>query len=142
MPQTMARAQCGTLGDSPVTRSVRAGTDRADPPVGSAYFRKLVPLGQWRRLQQIELVETPVVVVEHQARLYRDPPTGTLYASPFPPEVANASLCGPRHSAFIGYLKGRLPDVLYADLGFLQDAMGLNLSTGQLAKIIRRPTPC
>ena len=99
---------------------------------------KLVPLDWWRKLQQMELVEKPFMITEYRARLYRDPATGTIYVSPFPPEVAAAGLCGPRLSAFIGYLKGgcRMSYALIQDL--LQDVMGLNLSTGQLAKIVQK----
>ncbi len=99
---------------------------------------RLVPLNRWRKLQQMELVEKPFVITEHRARLYHNPATGTLYASPFPPEVAAAGLCGPRLSALIGYLKGgcRMSYGLIQDL--LKDVMGLDLSTGQLAKIVQK----
>jgi transposase len=97
----------------------------------------LVPLDRWRKLQQMELVERPFVVTEHQARLYRDA-AGTIYAAPFPPEVAAAGLCGPRLSAFIGYLKGgcRMSYSLIQDL--LKDVMGIDLSSGQLARIVQK----
>jgi transposase len=98
----------------------------------------LVPLQRWRTLQQIELVDKPFRVTEHQARMYRDPATGTLYAAPFPPEVSAAGLCGPRLSAFIGYLKGgcRMSYRLIQDL--LKDVMAIDLSTGQLAKVVQK----
>jgi transposase len=97
-----------------------------------------VPLDQWRKLQQIELVEKPFVVTEHQARLYQDPATGTIYAAPFPKEVSAAGLCGPRLSALIGYLKGgcRMSYSLIQNL--LKDVMGIDLSSGQLAKIVHK----
>ncbi len=79
---------------------------------------RLVPLNRWRKLQQMELVEKPFVITEHRARLYHNPATGTLYASPFPPEVAAAGLCGPRLSRVDRLSQGRLPDVLWADSGF------------------------
>jgi transposase len=99
---------------------------------------RLVALNRWRKLQQMELVEKPFVITEYRARLYRDPVTGTIYPSPFPPEIAAAGLCGPRLSAFIGYLKGgcRMSYTLIQDL--LRDVMGLDLSTGQLAKIVQK----
>lgn len=99
---------------------------------------KLVPLQQWRKLQQMELVEKPFLVTEHQARLYKDPASGTIYCAPFPPEVSAAGLCGPRLSAFIGYLKGgcRMSYSLIQDL--LQDVMNIGLSTGQLAKVVHK----
>jgi transposase len=99
---------------------------------------KLVPLKQWRTLQQIELVDKPFQVTEHKARLYQDPATGTLYAAPLPPEVSAAGLCGPRLSAFIGYLKGgcRMSYSLIQDL--LKNVLGLDVSAGQLAKIVHK----
>lgn len=99
---------------------------------------RLVPLDQWRTLQQMELVEKPFVITEYRARLYRDPATGTIHPSPFPPQVVAAGLCGPRLSAFIGYLKGgcRMSYALIQDL--LRDVMGLDLSTGQLARIVQK----
>lgn len=99
---------------------------------------KLVPLKQWRRLQQIELIEKPFLVTEHQARLYKNPATGTICCAPFPREVAAAGLCGPRLSAFIGYLKGgcRMSYSLIQDM--LRDVMAIDLSSGQLAKIVRK----
>jgi transposase len=99
---------------------------------------RLVPLDQWRRLQQIELVEKPFIVTEYQARVYRDPATGTICMAPFPPEVSAAGLCGPRLSAFIGYLKGgcRMSYSLIQDL--LKDVMNIEVSTGQLAKVVQR----
>lgn len=99
---------------------------------------KRVPLNRWRKLQQIELVEKPFLVTEHQARLYKDPATGTIYAAPFPAEVAAAGLCGPRLCAFIGYLKGgcRMSISLIQDL--LQDVMNIDLSSGYLAKVVQK----
>jgi transposase len=98
----------------------------------------LVPLKRWRTLQQIELVDKPFLVTEHKARMYRDPATGTLYAAPFPTEVSAAGLCGPRLSAFIGYLKGgcRMSYSLIQDL--LKDVMAIDLSAGQLAKVVQK----
>ena len=99
---------------------------------------KLVPLERWQRRQQIELVARPFVVTEYRARLYRDPVTGAIHSAPFPPEVAAGGLCGPRLSAFIGYLKGgcRMSYTLIQDL--LRDVMGLDFSTGELVKIVQK----
>jgi len=98
----------------------------------------LVPLARWRRLQQMELVDKPFRVTEHKARLYRNPATGMVYAAPFPPEVSAAGLCGPRLSALIGYLKGgcRMSYRLIQDL--LKDVMTIDLSAGQLAKVVQK----
>jgi transposase len=99
---------------------------------------RLVPLSQWRTLQQIELVEKPFLVIEHKARMYKDPATGTIGMAPFPREVSAAGLCGPRLSAFMGYLKGscRMSYSLIQDL--LKDVMGIDISSGQVAKIVQK----
>jgi transposase len=99
---------------------------------------KLVPLNRWRKLQQIELAEKPFIVSEHQARMYRDPATGTIYNAPFGPEVSGAGLCGPRLSAFIGYLKGACHMSYAVMQEMLADVMGVKLSTGQLARVVQR----
>lgn len=99
---------------------------------------KLVPLAQWRKLQQVELAAKLFQVTEHRARLYRDPDTGVIYAAPFPPEVAAAGLCGPRLSALVGYLKGhcRMSYTLIQD--FCGEVMVLPISTGQLARVVQK----
>ena len=99
---------------------------------------KLVPLQQWRKLQQVELAPKLYLVTEHRARLYRDPDTGVIYAAPFPREVAAAGLCGPRLSALVGYLKGhcRMSYTLIQD--FCGEVMVLPISTGQLARVVQK----
>ena len=60
-------------------------------------------------VQQVELVEHPFIVTEHRAREYRDPATGQIFVTPFPPEVRAAGLLGTRLTAFVAYLKGGCP---------------------------------
>ena len=99
---------------------------------------KLLPLDQWRKLQQVELAEKLFHVTEYQARLYRDPATGMIYAAPFPPEITAGGLCGPRLSALTGYLKGhcRMSYTLIQD--FFGEVMALPISTGQLARVVQK----
>ena len=99
---------------------------------------KLIPLDSWRVVQQVELVEPPFIVTEHRAREYRDPATGRSLIAPFPPEVRAAGLLGPRLSALVGYLKGgcRMSYGLIATL--FEDVLGLEVSTGQLAKVVQK----
>lgn len=99
---------------------------------------KLIPLDTWQVVQQVELVERPFLVTAHRAREYRDPATGQILRAPFPPEVRGAGLLGPRLSAFVAYLKGgcRMSYGLIATL--LDDVLGLEISTGQLAKVVQK----
>ena len=99
---------------------------------------KLVPLDTWHVVQQVELVERPFRVTAHRAREYRDPVTGQILVAPFPPEVRAAGLVGPRLSAFVAYLKGgcRMSYGLIATM--FEDVLGLEVSTGQLAKVVQK----
>ena len=99
---------------------------------------KLIPLDHWHVVQQVELVEHPFIVTEHRAREYRDPATGQILVAPFPPEVRAAGLLGPRLTAFVAYLKGgcRMSYGLIATM--FEDVLGLEVSTGQLAKVVQK----
>src|ERR1019366_7066682 len=99
---------------------------------------KLIPLDHWHVVQQVELVEHPFIVTAHRAREYRDPATGQILVAPFPPEVRAAGLLGPRLTAFVGYLQGgcRMSYGLIATL--FEDVLGLEVSTGQLAKVVQK----
>jgi transposase len=99
---------------------------------------KLIPLDTWHVVQQVELIEHPFLVTAHRAREYRDPATGQILIAPFPPEVRGAGLLGPRLSAFVAYLKGgcRMSYGLIATM--FEDVLGLEVSTGQLAKVVQK----
>ena len=98
----------------------------------------LVPLNQWRKVQQVELAPKLFQVTEHRARRYRDPATGRIHTAPLPPEITAAGLCGPRLSALVGYLKGhcRMSYALLQD--FCGEVMVLPVSTGQLARVVQK----
>jgi transposase len=96
------------------------------------------PLDEFQSLQQVDLVPKLLEVTEHRARLYRYRPTGEVVAASLPEEVMRAGLVGPRLSALIAYQKGAC-HMTYRVIGtFLQDVLHLPLSTGQLAKIVRK----
>lgn len=98
----------------------------------------LRPLNDWRVVQQIELLDRPFVIVEHRARRYRCLRTGRIITAPLPSEVARAGLLGPRLSALVAYQKSAC-HMSYATIRtFLRDVFGLPLSTGQLAKVVRK----
>ena len=96
------------------------------------------PLDEFQTLQQVDLVPKLFEVTEHRARLYRYVPTGEVVAVPLPDEVVEAGLVGPRLSALIAYQKGAC-HMPYRVIGtFLQDVLHLSLSTGLLAKVVRK----
>jgi transposase len=75
-------------------------------------------------------------VVEHRARLYRHRLTGEVLAATLPGEVLAGGLVGPRLSALIAYQKGACHMSYRVIQTFMADVLQLDLSTGQLVKIV------
>jgi transposase len=96
------------------------------------------PLDEFRTVQQVDLVEKLFEVTEHRARLYRSRTTGEVIAAPLPQEVRLAGLVGPRLTALLGFQKGACHMSYTSIRTFLDDVLGLPLSTGQIAKIIQK----
>jgi transposase len=96
------------------------------------------PLEAFHTVQQVDLVKRLFEVTEHRARLYRHRQTGEVLAAPLPEDVLRAGLVGPRLSALIAYQKGACHMPYRVIETFLADVMHLPLSTGQLAKIVRK----
>ena len=96
------------------------------------------PLDEFHTIQQVDLVKKLFEVTEHRARLYVYRPTGEVVAAPLPDEVLRAGLVGPRLSALIAYQKGACHMTYRVIETFLGDVLHLPLSTGQLAKIVRK----
>jgi transposase len=96
------------------------------------------PLDEFRTVQQVDLVEKLFEVTEHRARLYRSQSTGEVIAAPLPEDVRLAGLVGPRLTALLGFQKGACHMSYTSIQTFLDDVLGLPLSTGQIAKIIQK----
>lgn len=96
------------------------------------------PLEEFSTVQQVELATKLFEITEHRARLYLYRPTGEVVAAPLPDDVVRAGLVGPRLSALIAYQKGACHMTYRVIETFLADVMHLPLSTGQLAKIVRK----
>jgi transposase len=96
----------------------------------------LVALDDWRVVQQVELAARPLVVTEHRARRYRCRKTGRIVTAPLPAHVLRDGLVGPRLSAAIAYFKGGCRMSYSIIQTTLRDVLGLELSGGQLAKVV------
>ena len=96
------------------------------------------PFDEFHSIQQVDLVKKLYEVTEHRARLYRHRTTGEVVAAPLPDEVVRAGLVGPRLSAWIAYQKGACHMTYRVIETFLADVLHLPLSTGQLAKVVRK----
>lgn len=94
----------------------------------------------WRVVQQVELPTKLFHVTEHRARRYLCRRTGRIITAPLPPEVIRGGLLGPRLTTLACYLKGVCHGSYRTVQGFFGEVMGLELSTGLLAKATRRMT--
>lgn len=89
-------------------------------------------------LQQVELRENPLIVTEHRFRRYRHRISGRIITAPIPKWLREQGLLGPRLRATTALLKGQC-HVSYRQIqAFYRDVLGLELSTGQLAKVVRQ----
>lgn len=105
---------------------------------GASWLSDWEPLDEFHTVQQVELVPKLVDVVEHRARLYRHRLTGEVVAADLPDVVRRGGLVGPRLSALIAYEKGACHMSYRVIQTFLSDVVQLNLSTGQLVKIVQK----
>lgn len=89
-----------------------------------------------RVIQQVEIVELPVVIEEHRGLAYWCKRCQKIHYGPLPPRVERAGLTGPTLTALVGYLKGACHASFSTIRKFLRDIVGFKISRGQLAKIV------
>jgi len=89
-------------------------------------------------LQQLELVELPVQVTEHQALVVWCPRCRKHHATPLPEALTRAGLLGPRLTALTGWFKSRGHDSYSTMAEFLRDVARRPVSRGLLAKAIQK----
>ena len=91
-----------------------------------------------KKHQQVELVDKPFVVTEYQQPWYWCENCQCFHAAELPKEVENAGLFGPKLISLTAYLKGR-SHMSYTTLkDFFDDALGISVSRGFLAKQVRK----
>jgi len=103
---------------------------------GAASAPEWEPLDEYQTVQQVDLLPKLFEVVEHRARLYRHRVTGQVVVAAMPEAIRRAGLVGPRLSALIAYQKGACHMTYRVIRTFLADVLQLDLSTGQLVKIV------
>lgn len=89
-----------------------------------------------RVIQQVEIVQRPVVIEEHRGEAYWCRRCQKIHYAPLPAEVERAGLTGPTLTALVGYMKGACHASFSTIRKFLRDVVGVKISRGQLAKII------
>ncbi|MGH7410701.1 MAG: IS66 family transposase [Candidatus Methylomirabilis sp.] len=91
-----------------------------------------------RVIPQVEIVCQPVEIVEHRAPGYWCPHGQKTHEAPLPAEVVKGGLIGPNLTALVAYLKGVCHASFSTVRKFLRDVVGVTISRGQLAKLIRK----
>jgi len=89
-------------------------------------------------IQQVELIEKPIHIDEHRAYAYWCQRCQRLHNAPLPPEVEAGGLLGPRLTALVAYLKSACHASFSTARKFLRDVLGLTVSRGYLAKVLRK----
>jgi transposase len=87
-------------------------------------------------LQQVEIVETPTVVMEHQGLAYWCAHCRKVHYGPMPEAVVKAGLFGPRLTALVAFMKGVCHASFSTIRKFLRDVVRVEVSRGYLAKLI------
>ena len=94
--------------------------------------------GAEKTTYQYELVHRPILLHAHQAHAYWCPACQKIHHAALPTPVRKGGLVGPDLTAMIGYLKGGCHTSYATIQSFLQDVMGSALSTGMLAKVVKK----
>lgn len=94
------------------------------------------PLEDFHVVQQVELRDDPLIVTEYRFRKYRHLQTGRVIHAPVPQYLQKQGLFGPRLRALTATLKSELHASYRGIARLYDDALGLEISTGYLAKVI------
>src|ERR1017187_4549440 len=87
-------------------------------------------------LQQVEIIDTPTVVTEHQGLAYWCPHCRKVHYASMPEAVLKAGLFGPRLTALVAFMKGVCHASFSTIRKFLRDVVRVEVSRGYLAKLI------
>ena len=91
-----------------------------------------------RTLQQVELVKQPFKVFEYTAYSIWCHDCGCYHQAPLPKHIVKAGLFGPQLTSLAAYLKGRFHGSYSAIRDFFQDVVGVKVSRGYVAKLLRK----
>ena len=149
-PRAMGRPSNGKIGGQPgherherpafppdqVDQILEHKLDRC-PDCGGA----LRPLDYPPRVvQQVELVEKPVVVTEHRVPACQCGQCGKIHYAKLPSEVDRGGLLGPRLTATAAFLKGACHTSYTGVQTFLGSVLGVPVSRGYLVKQLAKVT--
>ena len=91
-----------------------------------------------RVIQQAELIAKPLWITEHRALAYWCPHCRKVHYAPLPAAVEKTGLFGPKLTTLVAFMKGVCHASFSTIRKFLRDVVGIKVSRGYLAKLIRK----
>jgi transposase len=89
-----------------------------------------------RVVQQVDIETVPIHIEEHRSLAGWCPRCQKIHYAALPSGIDKGGLVGPRLTTLIAYLKGACHASYSTIRRFLRDVVGVNISRGQLAKVI------
>lgn len=91
-----------------------------------------------RIIQQVELVEKPVMVTEHRAYRFWCANCQKTHLAPMPRDLVKAGLCGPQLTALVAFMKGGCHASFSTIRKFFRDVLKIKISRGQLSRLVNK----
>jgi len=94
--------------------------------------------GKPRIIQQVELIEVPLIREEHRSYPVWCPKCGKIHYMPFPPEVYKEGLFKERLTSLVAYMKNVCHASFSTIRKYIKDVLGEKVSRGYLRKVIEK----
>jgi len=94
--------------------------------------------GEPRIIQQVELLEVPLIREEHRSYPVWCPTCGKIHYMPFPPEVYKEGLFKERLTSLVAYMKNVCHASFSTIRKYVRDVLGEKVSRGYLRKVIEK----
>lgn len=94
--------------------------------------------GEPRIIQQVELLEVPLIREEHRSYPVWCPTCGKIHYMPFPPEVYKEGLFKERLTSLVAYMKNVCHASFSTIRKYIRDVLGEKVSRGYLRKVVEK----
>jgi len=94
--------------------------------------------GKPRIIQQVELIEVPLIREEHRSYPVWCPKCDTIHYMPFPPEIYKEGLFKERLTSLVAYMKNVCHASFSTIRKYIRDVLGEKVSRGYLRKVIEK----
>jgi len=98
--------------------------------------------GKPRIIQQIELIEVPLIIEEHRSYPVWCDKCKKIHYMPFPPYIYKEGLFKTRLTALVAYMKNVCHSSFSTIRKFIRDALGEKVCRGYLRKLIEKVSLC